>query len=153
VSQKAERGLCSNPAYITAGLLSAEQVSCLRPTTIMALLVAPDALQREASARAKAVFSKLPHDNDLFQQCMGNQVTIDTVLATLRSKAAAHKRKKTTSCLDSFHRYTSWMLNISGPIDVAVNASSGIACPVWASLKFVLMVRYTEERYLASSHG
>lgn len=97
-------------------------------------------LYREAIGRAKTAYSKLPHGDELFQQCVSDQITIDTVLATLSEKASAHRRKKSTKVLDGFYQYTSWMTNIARSIDVAVNASAGIAAPVWASIKFVLIV-------------
>ncbi|KAF1998512.1 hypothetical protein P154DRAFT_564670 [Amniculicola lignicola CBS 123094] len=97
------------------------------------------ALQDEASARAQVAFQKLPHGDALFQQCASGNISIDTVLETLRHKAASSRRKKSARLLDTFHRTTAWMLNIAPSIDVAVNTSAGIACPIWAPIKFVLM--------------
>jgi hypothetical protein len=99
-----------------------------------------DSIQEEAVARAKAAFHKLPLNDELLQQCIANKVSIETVLKRLRDQSAAHQRKKSTKLLEKFHNHTSWMMNMSRSIDVAVNASAGIACPVWASVKFVLMV-------------
>ncbi|ORY10120.1 hypothetical protein BCR34DRAFT_355975 [Clohesyomyces aquaticus] len=95
---------------------------------------------KEAVEDAKAAFAKLPHGSPLFQQCISDQITIDTVLETLKEKASMYRRRKCTNILERFYRYTSWMTNISRSIDVAVNASAGIACPVWAPIKFVLMI-------------
>jgi hypothetical protein len=63
-----------------------------------------------------------------------------TVLATLQRKATGHKRKRSTKLLEQFHQYTSWLLKISGSVDVAVNTSAGIACPIWTPMKFLLMI-------------
>jgi hypothetical protein len=109
-----------------------------------------DDLQKEAVNRAKAAFAKFPHENDEFQKCVNDQISIDVVLATLREKAASHKRKRSTKVLEGFHNYTSWMMNISKSIDIAVNTSAGIACPVWAPLKFVLMVSNLEGLNISS---
>jgi len=95
---------------------------------------------RDAANRAKAAFQNLPHGNDLFQQCVLNKITIEAVFEEIRRNSLGHKRKLSTVALDRFHHCTAWMLNISKPIDVAVNASAGIACPVWAPIKFVLLV-------------
>lgn len=98
-------------------------------------------LFREAVDRAKVAVSKLPHNNDLFQQCVGDACSVDTVLATLREKATAHRRKRSTKALEGFYNYTSWLMNMARSMDVAVNSSAGIACPVWASVKFILIVK------------
>ncbi|KAF2114076.1 hypothetical protein BDV96DRAFT_647562 [Lophiotrema nucula] len=90
--------------------------------------------------RARAAFQSLPRDNILFQQCLTDQITLESVFAHLQKKSFSHKRKLSTRTLDRFQRCTGWMLNISRSIDVAVNASAGIACPVWAPIKFVLMI-------------
>lgn len=99
-----------------------------------------DISEKEAGQKAREAYSKLPHDNNLFRQCQNDEISIDSVLATLREKAAAHRRKRSTKVLEGFHNYTSWMLNIAKSVDVAVQTSSGIGCPIWAPIKFVLMV-------------
>ncbi|KAH7363842.1 hypothetical protein BKA65DRAFT_123437 [Rhexocercosporidium sp. MPI-PUGE-AT-0058] len=47
-------------------------------------------------------------------------------------------RQTMCSHLGGFQKYTLWLQNMAPAIDVAVNASSGIACPVWAPIKYIL---------------
>lgn len=112
----------------------------LNSDIMMASSTHHDIIQQEAIARAKAAFHKLPHNDELLQQCIANEVSLETVVKRLRDQSVAHERKRSTKLLERFHHYTSWMMNMSRSIDVAVNASAGIACPVWAPIKFVLMV-------------
>ena len=98
------------------------------------------ARQSEAIKRAQAVFARLPRDDAVFQQCVGNSETIHGLLTNIFQKNGLYKRKTSTILLDGFEKYTSWMTNISDSISIAVQASAGIACPVWAPIKFVLIV-------------
>lgn len=93
-----------------------------------------------ATRRAQAAFFGLALRDPTFRKCLDGEITLNNVLETLRQKSGNHKRKKSTRLLERFHQCTAWMLNIAGSIDVAVNASAGIACPVWAPVKFLLMV-------------
>lgn len=96
--------------------------------------------QKQAVDNAKAAFAKLPGGEALFQQCIDSNEPVHEIVESLYRKCGVHKRKKFTRVLTGFQRYTSWMNSIAGSIDVAVQASSGIACPVWAPIKFVLKV-------------
>ena len=108
---------------------------------IMAFATSNSALQKEAIDRARAAFAKLPHDNTLFQQCIGEGETVHSVLESLCQKCSAYKRKTSTKLLERFYRCSAWMTNISDSVDIAVQTSAGIACPLWAPIKFVLKVR------------
>jgi hypothetical protein len=96
--------------------------------------------QKQAIEKAKAAFAKLPDGDRLFQQCVNDQGTVLEVVEALHNHCAIHKRRKFTRILESFRRYTSWMNSISGSVNFAVQTSSGIACPLWAPIKFVLKV-------------
>jgi hypothetical protein len=96
--------------------------------------------QKQAIENAKAAFAKLPSGDSVFQQCINDQETVHEVLAALHKQYRVHKRKKFTRLLEAFHRYTSWMNSISGSINLAVQTSSSISCPLWAPIKFVLKV-------------
>ncbi|PMD29123.1 TPR-like protein [Hyaloscypha variabilis F] len=96
--------------------------------------------QKQAIDKAKAAFAKLPGGDRLFQQCVNDQGTVLEVVEALHKQCAIHKRKKFTRILESFRRYTSWMNSISGSVNVAIQPSLGIACPLWAPIKFVLKV-------------
>jgi hypothetical protein len=96
--------------------------------------------QKEAIDNARASYAKLPRGNALFDQCISNHETVHDVLYSLCQQSGAHKRKKSTKVLERFQNCASWMMSISRSIDVAVQTSSGIACPLWAPIKFVLKV-------------
>jgi hypothetical protein len=98
--------------------------------------------QKQAIDKAKAAFAKLPGGDRLFQQCVNDQGTVLEVVEALHKQCAIHKRKKFTRILESFRRYTSWMNSISGSVNVAVQPSLGIACPLWAPIKFILKVYF-----------
>ena len=98
-------------------------------------------MRKDAIDRARLAFAELPQGDALFQQCISDQETICSVLETLSQKAGVYKHKRSTRLLESFHGCTAWMKNISESIDVAVQTSWGIACPIWAPIKFVLKVR------------
>ncbi|KAF2736018.1 hypothetical protein EJ04DRAFT_575651 [Polyplosphaeria fusca] len=98
----------------------------------------------EAVDRANAIFARLPHANILFQRCIRDEITIADVAEKLQRTGSRHKRKRSTQLLDRFRDCTAWMLNISRSIDVAVQASSGIACPVWAPVKLVLLLSHED---------
>jgi len=102
--------------------------------------VQASASQKEAVDNAKAAFARLPGGEALFQQCIDSKEPVHEIVESLHRKCGVHKRKKFTKLLTGFQRYTSWMNSIAGSIDVAVQTSSGIACPVWAPIKFVLKV-------------
>lgn len=101
---------------------------------------APNPALTEASDRAKKALARLPQDDTTFKQCLTSQETVHHVLEILLKKGGVYKRKKSTKILESFKRQTAWMMNISGAVDVAVQSFSGIACPIWAPIKFVLKV-------------
>ena len=47
----------------------------------------------EARNKACQVYSKLPHDIDVFKRCQTDEISIDSVLANLQEKAAAHREQ------------------------------------------------------------
>jgi hypothetical protein len=96
--------------------------------------------QHNAMNRAKAAFARLPQENTTFQECIVSHETVHKVLENICADGRIYKRKRSTRLLESFERHTSWMMNISGAVDVAVQTSAGIACPMWAPIKFVLKV-------------
>jgi hypothetical protein len=103
----------------------------------------PDSVaQKQAVDNAKATFARLPGGEAIFQQCIDSKEPVHEIVESLYKKCGVHKRKKFTRLLTGFQRYTSWMNSIASSIDVAVQASSGIACPVWAPIKFILKVKY-----------
>jgi len=96
--------------------------------------------QKAAIDRAKAALARLPQEDASFQECIVNQETIHNVLELLCKDSGLYKRKRSTRLLNSFKHHTEWMMNISSAVDIAVQTSAGIACPVWAPIKFVLKV-------------
>jgi hypothetical protein len=97
-------------------------------------------LQQQAVQAAKAAFSSLNDDNVIFQQCLQSTEPISTIIQGLLAKHGSHTDKRSTRLLENFQKHTLWLQNMSPAIDVAVNASSGIACPVWAPIKYILSV-------------
>ena len=96
--------------------------------------------QKAAIDRAKAALARLPQEDISFQQCVVGQETVHNVLELLCKDSSVYRRKRSTRLLENFKRQTDWMMNISGAVDIAVQTSAGIACPVWAPIKFVLKV-------------
>ncbi|KAG4441335.1 hypothetical protein IFR05_003198 [Cadophora sp. M221] len=95
-------------------------------------------LQQQAVQAAKAAFSSLNDGSVLFQQCLESTEPISTVVQGLLAKHGSQRDKKCARILENFQKYTVWLQNMAPAVDVAVNASSGIACPVWAPIKYIL---------------
>lgn len=58
----------------------------------------------------------------------------------LHKQKRIHSKKKSTKLVERFERYTLWIQGMGSIIDVAVQTQAGIACPVWAPIKFILQV-------------
>ena len=97
-------------------------------------------LQKQAIEEAKSIYSRLPHGNSLLRQSLEGKETLAEVLKVVEQKCQAHKRKKSTKYLAKLQKHTTWLQNISGVVDVAVQSQAGIGCPLWAPVKFVLKV-------------
>lgn len=91
----------------------------------------------EAVKKAKHAFSKLPNGDQLFQQCVKSPLSI---VEAVESAQQTQKKKKSTKILECLQRHTSWLQNISSVVDVAVQTKADIACPIWAPLKFAILV-------------
>ncbi|KAI9856968.1 MAG: hypothetical protein M1813_008684 [Trichoglossum hirsutum] len=107
-------------------------------------------LQKEAIENARLVFSRLPSGDATFRQCIDQADTILDVVKTVTQKCQSHRRKKLTRLLEGFQRYSLWLQNMSGVVDVVVQTQAGIGCPVWAPIKFVLQV--SKDHYQAAEH-
>ena len=97
-------------------------------------------LQKLAIEDARTAFSRLPHSNAVFRQCLEGKETLAEVLTTVEQRCQTFKRKKSTRFLEKLQKHTTWLQNISSVVDVAVQTQAGIGCPVWAPIKFVLKV-------------
>ncbi|KAH6698319.1 hypothetical protein BKA61DRAFT_622021 [Leptodontidium sp. MPI-SDFR-AT-0119] len=95
-------------------------------------------LQQQAIQAAKAAFSSLSDGNVIFQQYLESTEPISTVVQGLLAKHGSQRDKRCARILENFQKYTLWLQNMAPAIDVAVNTSSGIACPVWAPIKYIL---------------
>ena len=58
----------------------------------------------------------------------------------LHKQKRIHSEKKSTKLVERFERYTLWIQGMGSIIEVAVQTQAGIACPVWAPIKFILQV-------------
>ncbi|KAL9102265.1 MAG: hypothetical protein Q9163_002575, partial [Psora crenata] len=103
-------------------------------------------LQKQAIENAKTAYSRLPHGDAVFQQCVEGKETLADVLTAVEQRCQSHRNKKSTRFLDKLEKYTSWLHNISGVVDVAVQTQAGIACPLWAPIKLVLKVSNDHSR-------
>ena len=98
-------------------------------------------LQREAIANAQSANSRLPHNDSIFQQCVQGKETLAEVLHTVGQQLQTHKRKKSSRFLEKLQKHTVWLQNMSSAVDIVVQTHAGVACPVWAPVKFILKVR------------
>ncbi|KAI5789536.1 hypothetical protein FPQ18DRAFT_294087, partial [Pyronema domesticum] len=97
-------------------------------------------LEKQAIADAQNAFRKLRRENADFEQCIAQKSTLLEVLQSATERQKRFKKKRLNKIIEGFNRYTLWLQNMSSSIDVAVNVSAGIACPVWAPVKFILVV-------------
>jgi hypothetical protein len=100
-------------------------------------------LQQQAIANAQSAFARLPRDAEAFRACVNQAQTITDVVQSIERRYHFYKRKRITRLLDKFHKHTLWLENISSAVDVVVQVNAGIACPLWAPIKFVLQVWYS----------
>lgn len=87
--------------------------------------------------KAKVAFSRLPNGDHLFQQCINSPLSI---VEAVEKTQQSQKERKSTKILEGLQKHTSWLQNLSSVVDVAVQTQAGVACPIWAPLKFVLLV-------------
>ena len=97
-------------------------------------------LKQQAIDRARSCFSLLPRDQKVFQECIDGSQSLEDVVRSAVTAHQEYKSKQSTRILDGFQIYSLWLRNMSSAVDIAVQTQAGIACPVWAPLKFVLQV-------------
>lgn len=73
-------------------------------------------------------------------QCVAGKDTLADILSAVDQTHRSHQGKISTKFLEKLHKHTAWLQNISAVVDVAVQTQAGIACPLWAPIKFVLKV-------------
>ncbi len=100
------------------------------------------ALQRRAVENARLAFSRLPGGDATFRWCVGHPNTVADVVKEVTQRYQFYKEKRSTRLLERFQQHTLWLQNISGVVDIAVQTQAGIGCPLWAPIKFVLIVRH-----------
>ncbi len=84
--------------------------------------------------------SRLPEGNAIFQQCIHDHRSVTDIVASVMQQIDLFHRKRSVRILRQFHDNTRWLDNISGVIDVVTQTQAGIGCPLWAPIKFVLLV-------------
>ena len=99
------------------------------------------ALQKQAIDNARAAFSQLPHGDQVFQECVNQAQTIPEVIESLSRQHRRYKRKRFTRLFEKFQRRTLWLQHMASAVDVVVQVNAGIGCPLWAPIKYVLLVR------------
>lgn len=107
------------------------------------------ALQQQAIEEAKAAYSRLPHGDTIFRQCVEGKETLLEVLSSVEQKWRSQKNKKSTRFLSKMQKYTTWLQNMSAVVDIAVQTQAGFGCPLWAPIKFILKVRLPLRRGIA----
>ena len=105
------------------------------------LIDSSSALKKQAIDNARSAFSQLPHGDQVFQACVKQAQTIPEVLGSLSRQRQCYKRKSFTRLLEKFQRHTLWLQQMAGAVDVVVQVNAGIGCPLWAPIKYVLLVR------------
>jgi hypothetical protein len=104
------------------------------------LTVASSLLQQQAIEKARTVFQKLPGGDTTFQQCVNHADSIPQIVESLLIQNKKNQTKQATRLLEKFEKYTLWLQGMSDAIDIVVQTQAGIGCPVWAPIKYVLMV-------------
>ena len=107
---------------------------------IIMLICSSSSLQKQAIDKARCAFSQLPHGDQVFQACINQAQTIPEIVESLAQQHQSYKRKWPTILLEKFQRHTLWLQNMSGAVDVVVQANAGIGCPLWAPIKYILLV-------------
>ncbi len=97
-------------------------------------------VQEQAIAAARSAFARLPNGGEVFRECVSQQDSVIEVVKTVLRAQESHASKTSTRILQRFEKYTSWLQNMSTVVDVAVQTHAGLACPIWAPIKFVLKV-------------
>ena len=97
-----------------------------------------ESLRVTAAQSCQLAFSRFPQGDALFQQCLNSADPVADIVQSLSRQSLSHRNKKSERLLHHFQRYTQWLQNFSGVVDVLVQTQAGIGCPVWAPLKFVL---------------
>jgi len=97
-------------------------------------------LKQQAIDRAQIGFSLLPRHQKAFQECIDSSQSLVDVVRSAVSAHQEYKSRRSTRILDAFQKHSLWLQNMSSAVDVAVQVQAGIACPVWAPLKFLLQV-------------
>ena len=98
-------------------------------------------LQEQAIGRAKAAASHLPGADAIFRQCVDQPATINDLLTILAKRHKLYKGRVSTKLLDKFQSHTAWLQNLTQVVDTVVQVQAGIGCPLWAPIKFVLLVQ------------
>ncbi|MCJ1476865.1 hypothetical protein MMC13_005534 [Lambiella insularis] len=98
------------------------------------------ALQKQAIDKAKLAYSRLPHGDAIFRQCVKGKKTPAEVLSTVEQKCQSYKKKRSIRFLEKVQKHTAWLQNIGDVVDVAVQSQAGIGCPLWAPIKLVLKI-------------
>lgn len=104
------------------------------------------ALQQRAIEEAKLAYSRLPHGDAVFRQCLEGKETLVEDLNIVEQKRQSQKKKKSTKFLSKLQKYSTWLQNISAVVDVAVQTQAGFGCPLWAPIKFILKVNTPLQR-------
>ena len=92
-------------------------------------------VRQRAIDNAQAAIAKLPID--LSQQC-SNGDTVSELVDILVTKYGSQKKRGKLA--RKFKQYSAWLVNFSNVVDVIVQTQAGIACPIWAPLKFALQL-------------
>ncbi|KAL0258646.1 hypothetical protein SLS55_006143 [Diplodia seriata] len=92
---------------------------------------------KQAVERAKDAFARLPNGDQIFQRCINSPFSIVEAVGEIQ---ASQKRRKSVKVFEGLQKYTAWLQNLSPVVEVAVQTQAGVTCPVWAPLKFVLLV-------------
>ena len=91
-------------------------------------------IRQKAADNAKVAFSKLP--SEVSRDC-ANGDTITELTKAVSLKCGSLKKRK---LVKRFKQSSAWLVNFSNVVDVIVQTQAGIACPIWAPLKFVLQL-------------
>ena len=99
-------------------------------------------LQQKAVERVRSALGNLKDEDALFTQAQNQPDAVSEILKTLKQKYdGQHSKRRTNTIVRKFEQYTQWLQNFSEIVDTLAQTQAGIACPIWAPIKFVLQVR------------
>ncbi|KAK5993028.1 Vegetative incompatibility HET-E-1-like protein [Cladobotryum mycophilum] len=100
----------------------------------------PSPLEQEAIGRARSEFAKWNDSNKSFQNFLKQGSNISDLVQYVQNNYNQEKKKASFRLLEQVQPQLDLLQAFSTMVDATVYAQSGIACPMWAPITFVLKI-------------